>query len=429
MAKNNNLHKAKTAKNDEFYTRIEDINEELKHYSDHFRGKIVFCNCDDPEWSNFWRYFHLEFERLGLKKLIATHYEPDEIPSYMMEYTGGNDEDFSVGIRKKLTQNGDFRSPECIELLKEADIVVTNPMFSLFREYMAQLIKYDKKFVIIGNPNAITYKEVFPLLKENRVWLGHKASGTDMLFTVPKHFEKWLRENKKEGSGYRIVDGEFFARAPAIWYTNLDIPKRHKPFETAYSYARKDELYPDLYPKYDNYDAINVDKVSQIPMDYEPCWYKCPHKDKCEYATSEGRVDNALCESACNGKIGVPITYLDKHSPEEFELIGADFELANPQQLANGKTGTGRFYVSEGTNVTEERERERADDCTAELLSEGCRKRNGVLGVPITFLDKYCPEQFRIIGLDRYVDNNPKYGHRFTINTKETYARILIQKM
>lgn len=362
MAKNNNLHKAKTAKNDEFYTRIEDINEELKHYSDHFRGKIVLCNCDDPEWSNFWRYFHLEFERLGLKKLIATHYEPDEIPSYMMEYTGGNDEDFSVGVRKELTQNGDFRSPECIELLKEADIVVTNPPFSLFREYVAQLVECDKKFIILGNMNAITYKEFFPLIKENKVWAGY---GFNLSMVYKTVYPNLLEANRKFVIGKGLNPDEGYVKVPAIcWFTNLDIKKRHEPIESSYEYAKKDRLYPDLYPKYDNYDAINVDKVSQIPMDYEPCWYKCPHKDKCEYAASEGSVDNALCENACNGAIGVPITYLDKHSPEQFEIVDAnnirnnDAVSEKPHGLIKDKEATITLNsCSQFVNVERERER------------------------------------------------------------------------
>lgn len=422
MAKNNNLHKAKTAKNDEFYTRIEDINEELKHYSDHFREKIVLCNCDDPEWSNFWRYFHLEFERLGLKKLIATHYEPDEVPSYMMEYTGGNDEDFSVGIRKELTQNGDFRSPECIELLKKADIVVTNPPFSLFREYVAQLAEYDKKFIIIGAKNCITYKEIFSLIRDNKMWIGAKQMSGSLWFETPKNYS-----NKND----KIVGDKKLTPIACCWFTNLDHPKRHLPIETAYEYKKKDRLYPDLYPKYDNYDAINVDKVSQIPMDYEPCWYKCPHKDKCEYAASEGKVDNALCESACNGAMGVPITYLDKYSPEQFEIIDAnnirnnDAVSEKPHGLIKDKEATITLNsCSQFVNVERERERENAAQRMQELSFAGCRKCNGVLGVPITFLDKYCPEQFRIVKFRKENDDKD-----LCVNRKSPYFRILIQKM
>lgn len=283
---NKNLHAARKAKKDEFYTRIEDINEEMNHYEDKFRGKVVFCNCDDPKWSNFWRYFHLNFEYLGLKKLIATHYEPDEVQSYKIEYTGGDDENFDDGVVTTLTQNGDFRSPECIELLKEADIIVTNPPFSLFREYIALLMQYDKKFIIWGNNNAITYKEFFPLLRENKIWLGYLNNKT-CIFRV---MEGYSYDEKLTD---KINDGHKYGKVPAISvYTNLDIKKRHEFLETPYLYAKKDQLYPDLYPKYDNYDAINVDKVNQIPMDYD-------------------------------GVMGVPITFMDKFNPEQFEIVGA----------------------------------------------------------------------------------------------------------
>ncbi|MBE5885999.1 MAG: modification methylase [Lachnospiraceae bacterium] len=261
MAKNTNLHKAKDAKNDEFYTQISDIEKELKHYKGHFKGAVVFCNCDDPEWSNFWKYFHLNFEFLGLKKLITTHYETEK-PSYKMEYEGGNDADCSVGTITPLMQNGDFRSPECVELLKEADIVVTNPPFSLFREYVAQLMEYGKKFVVIGSMNAITYKEIFPLLKNNHMWLGCNSV---------KEFVQPDGSIKKFGN--------------ILWFTNLDIAKRHEELDLIEKYS------PEKYPKYDNYDAINVDKVTDIPCDYD-------------------------------GVMGVPITFLDKYNPEQFVIVG-----------------------------------------------------------------------------------------------------------
>lgn len=283
---NSSLHAAKDAKNDEFYTRLEDINEEMNHYEDKFRGKIVFCNCDDPKWSNFWKYFHLNFEYLGLKKLITTHYEPEEVQSYKIEYTGGNDEDFEVGVRTDLTKNGDFRSPECIELLKEADIVVTNPPFSLFREYIALLMEYDKKFIIIGNVNALTYKEVFPLIKDNKVWFGASIHSGDRKFYVPDDYPL-----NAAGCG-TDSDGRRFIRVKGVrWYTNMDYKARHTDLETTYLYSKKDTLYPDLYPKYDNYDAINVDKTAEIPMDYMKI-------------------------------MGVPITFFDKYNPDQFEIIG-----------------------------------------------------------------------------------------------------------
>lgn len=289
MGKNNNLSEAKKNKNDEFYTQIEDINAEMVHYEQHFKGKTILMNCDDPTWSNFWRYFHLEFERLGLKKIISTHYEDGEVSTYKLEYEGGNDADFDVGVKTELEQNGDFRSPECVELLKEADIVVTNPPFSLFREYVALLMEYDKKFIVLSNMNAVTYKEFFPLIKENKVWVGN-GFNISLVFKTP--YPNLLEANRKYviSKGYNPDDG--YVKTPAIaWFTNLDIKKRHDWIDTPYLYSKRDTLYPDLYPKYDNYDAINVDKVSEIPMDYD-------------------RV------------MGVPITFLDKYNPDQFEIVG-----------------------------------------------------------------------------------------------------------
>ena len=325
---NTSLHAAKDAKNDEFYTRLEDINEEMNHYEDKFRGKVVFYNCDDPKWSNFWKYFHLNFEYLGLKKLITTHYEPDDVQSYKIEYTGGNDEDFEDGVITPLTQNGDFRSPECLALLDEADIVVTNPPFSLFREYIAILTEHNKEFLIVGNINAITYKEVFPLLRDNKMWLGCRSLSKDMYFDVPDERKKWLVENKKEGSAYKIVDGVVMGRlASACWYTNLDHAKRHETIDTTYSYAKKDKLYPDLYPKYTSYDVIEVSKLAEIPMDYD-------------------------------GVMGVPITFMDKFNPDQFEIIGmaedngkglsgkdAKWDGTTPHCIVNGKAQYKRIFI------------------------------------------------------------------------------------
>ena len=289
---NTSLHAAKDAKNDEFYTRIEDINEEMNHYEDKFRNKIVFCNCDDPTWSNFWKYFHMNFEYLGLKRLIATHYEPGDVQTYKIEYSGGDDENFDAGVITPLEQNGDFRSPECLELLDEADIVVTNPPFSLFRAYINILVEHEKNFLIIGSFNNVTYKEVFPLIKENKVWLGCRSLNRDMYFNVPDERKAWLVANKREGSAYKVINGIVMGRlASACWFTNLDHKKRHTVIETPYFYSKKDELYPELYPRYDNYDAINIDKVTEIPMDYE-------------------------------GVMGVPITFLDKHNPDQYEIVG-----------------------------------------------------------------------------------------------------------
>ena len=277
MAANANLRKAKNAKNDEFYTQLTDVSKELMHYKHHFRDKIVFCNCDDPTWSAFWKYFHLNFEALGLKKLISTHYDKTE-PTYKMEYTGVDDNDIEVGVKTPLEGNGDFRNQECLDLLDEADIVVTNPPFSLFREYVACLVEHEKKFLIIGNQNAITYKEIFPLFRANVIWMGYHNG--DMSFTVPDDSEPratrfWIDSN---GQKWRSIGN-------AMWVTNLDIQKRHEKIVLWKNYTF------DEYPKYDNYDAINVNKVSEIPCDYD-------------------------------GVMGVPITFLDKYNPEQFEILG-----------------------------------------------------------------------------------------------------------
>lgn len=283
---NKELSKAKNDKKDEFYTQLEDINAEMIHYEEQFKGKTIFMNCDDPTWSNFWRYFHLEFERLGLKRIISTHYESGEVASYKMEYTGGDDENVEAGIKTDLTQNGDFRSPESIALLKEADVVVTNPPFSLFREYVAQLIEYDKKFIILGNVNALTYKEIFPLIKDNKIWFGASIHSGDRKFYVPDDYPL-----NASGCG-TDKNGRKFIRVKGVrWYTNMDYLARHKDLDTTYLYSKKDELYPDLYKKYDNYNAINVDKTNEVPMDYY-------------------------------GVIGVPITFMDKHNPDQFDIIG-----------------------------------------------------------------------------------------------------------
>lgn len=312
---NTSLHAAKDAKFDEFYTRIEDINEEMNNYEDKFKDKTVFCNCDDPTWSNFWRYFHINFEYLGLKKLIATHYEAGEVQTYKIEYTGGNDEDFEEGTTTPLEQNGDFRSEECIALLDEADIVVTNPPFSLFREYVSTLMEHNKEFLIIGNMNAITYKEIFPLIKDNLLWLGCRGLSRDMYFDVPDERKEWLVKNKKEGSAYKIVNGVVMGRlASACWFTNLDHKKRHEIIETTYMYSKKESLYPDLYPKYDNREAIEVSKLAELPMDY-------------------------------SDEMGVPITFLDKYNPDQFEIV--KFRKGNDDKdlSVNGKCPYFRILI------------------------------------------------------------------------------------
>ena len=307
-SKNKNLHKANKSKNDEFYTQLSDIEKELRHYKDHFKGKVVFCNCDDPTASNFFHYFSHGFEHLGLKKLIATCYrnnQPNMFSEHKndkavwLEYTGDKDGDRvpspeEIGI-KELKGDGDFRSDESIALLRQSDIVVTNPPFSLFREYVTQLAESGKKFLIIGNHNAITYKEIFKLIKDNRMWLGYTQP---VAFKVPDHYEmrevrSWRDEN---GTNWRSLGN-------ACWFTNLDIAKRH---EDLILYKTFD---PDEYTKYDNYSAVEVSKVANIPVDYE-------------------------------GVMGVPITFLDKYNPEQFEIVG--LIAGNIKGLAGIPSATGK---------------------------------------------------------------------------------------
>ena len=293
MAGNKNLHAANKAKKDEFYTQLPDIENELKHYKEHFKDKTVLCNCDDPRVSNFFHYFSYNFEKLGLKKLITTCYKNQERDLFSqnnseraiwLEYNGDRNDNRvpdpdEIGI-KQLKGDGDFRSAECIELLKQADIVVTNPPFSLFREYVAQLMKYEKKFLIIGNVNAITYKEIFSYIKEDKIWLGFGFNGGNAFFKV------------KNDDSKQYADGVYNGTTGLVkfrnchWFTNLDHNKRHEDLILYKTYT------PEEYPKYDNYDAINVDKTADIPMDYD-------------------------------GVMGVPITFLDKYNPEQFELLDA----------------------------------------------------------------------------------------------------------
>jgi hypothetical protein len=268
MSKNKNLHSAKKEKNDEFYTLYEDIEKEVEEYKNQLKDKIIFCNCDNPESSNFWKYLSNNFDDYELKKLISTHYSSDG-QSYKSEIS--RDINVDGKIDKLDTQkttfkgNGDFRSDECIEILKECDIVITNPPFSLFREYIAQLMEYDKNFLIIGNYNAITYKEVFGYIKENKLWLGYN----------------YVKE-------FRTPDGSIKKFGNICWFTNLGNKNRHIDLIRDVLYKKYNEVD---YPKYDNYDAINIDKVADIPVDYF-------------------------------GYMGVPITFMDKYNPEQFELYG-----------------------------------------------------------------------------------------------------------
>ena len=316
MAKNKNLNYAAKAKNDEFYTQKSDIENELKHYKEFFRDKVIFCNCDDPYESEFFKYFAKRFNSLGLKRLIATCYDGspivgNEIPllkyptdktafkveiNEVQDWNGDGRKDLldveyiiqhGQNVLTPLEGNGDFRSAECVELLKQADIVVTNPPFSLFREYVAQLMAYDKKFIIIGNKNAITYKEIFPLIKDNKMWIGYTPMSKDILFVVPEKLQTEILATSNKGSRYRVIDEKFFARSQAIWFTNLDVKKRHEDLPLVYSYEEE----PEKYPHYDNYDAIEVSKTADIPFDYD-------------------------------GVMGVPITFLDKYNPAQFEIVG-----------------------------------------------------------------------------------------------------------
>lgn len=322
IATNKNLVKAKNAKNDEFYTILADIEREVRHYKKHFKNKVVLCNCDDPRVSNFFHYFSYNFEQLNLKKLITTCYKNQNADLFSdhkseraiyLEYNGdksGNNipDVEEIGI-KQLKGDGDFRSKECIELLKQVDIVVTNPPFSLFREYVEQLIEYKKKFLIVGTWNAISYKEIFKLIMEDKLWIGINSNRNFSGFIVPKHYSLHGTEARVDENGNKIVSTN-----NTCWFTNLDIAKRHEELILYKTYDKKE------YPKYDNFDAINVNSTKDIPYDYA-----------------------------------------------------------------------------------------------------------GVMGVPITFLDKYNPDQFEIIGIDRYTDGNKTPGKRMMINGKEIYARILIK--
>lgn len=307
MSGNKNLQNANKAKKDEFYTQLCDIENELRYYTAHFKDKVVLCNCDDPRKSNFFHYFAYNFERLGLKRLITTCYKSQDSDSFShhesdkavyLIYDGDKNGNHipdpeEIGI-KELNGDGDFRSAECIELLKQADIVVTNPPFSLFREYVAQLIEYNKKFLIIGNVNAITYKEIFPLIKNNQIWLGASIHSGDRKFCVPDNYELNAATCGIDENGNKFI------RVKGVrWFTNLDYKELHEELILYKQYS------PEEYPKYDNFDAINVNTTTHIPFDYD-------------------------------GYIGVPITFLDKYCPEQFDIIrfrkgndGRDLQINN----------------------------------------------------------------------------------------------------
>lgn len=284
------LNQAKRAKKDEFYTQLSDISNELKHYRKHFRDKVVYCNCDDPRVSNFFQYFALNFEKLGLKKLITTCYKNQEMDLFSqndseqaiyLEYkgdkNGNNIPDADEIGTIPLKGDGDFRSKEGIELLTQADIVVTNPPFSLFREYISQLIEHDKKFIIVGHQNALTYKEIFPLIKEDKLWLGYGFKGGAGHF-INEHYEDYATATDRKEGMIRV--------SGVVWFTNLDISKRHEDIILYKDFSSEE------YPKYDNYNAIEVAKTKEIPKDYKEI-------------------------------MGVPITFMNKYNPEQFEIIGA----------------------------------------------------------------------------------------------------------
>ena len=370
---NTNLHKAKDAKNDEFYTQLTDVAKELMHYKQHFKGKTVLCNCDDPTWSAFWKYFHLNFAELGLKKLISTHYDREEV-TYKMEYEGGDDNNIEIGVKTPLDGNGDFRNQECLDLLDECDIVVTNPPFSLFREYVAVLMEHKKKFLIIGNMNAVTYKEIFPLIRDNQLWVGANEKGgtrkgNSMCFTVPDGYTGKLID----------IDGTPMAQVSAWWYTNLDFAKRHD------KYIFWKEYNSDDFPKYDNYNAVDCGKSSEFPKDYD-------------------------------GVVGVPISFLNGfYNPDQFEIVA----------FRKGEDGKDLVFTRE-----REREFNRTFVSLYDLDSwndKKCRRQNQWA----THL-RQNNNQAKIEPIDYFYPNSTNLKNTMvndcTINGKKTYVRMLIRK-
>ena len=384
MVNNSNLHSAKREKQDEFYTQYEDIETEMNAYFEYdqnvFKDKTILLPCDDPEWSEFTRYFASNFDRFGIKKLISTSYAPGAAnkkptlfelssPTYnkSLNETHGKlfvlerERERSVDIDDLkftyLKGDGDFRSPEVCKLRDESDIIITNPPFSLFREFLNWILTANKKFIILGNVNAITYKEIFPLLKRNKIWIGYRSLNKDMFFRVPEDYGEYLLKNKKEGSAYKVIDGIIMGSLRnACWFTNIDLSKRHETLQLdtkAHNLKFNKKLQKKLkeygtedYPKYDNYDAIEVPFVECIPSDYK-------------------------------GVMGVPITFMDKYNPEQFEIVS----------FRKGEDGKDLVF-------TEERE-------SSTILSHPC-----ATAIPGLF-------------------NNPRDTK---INGKSTYARITIQK-
>lgn len=328
---NSNLNAAKKAKNDEFYTQSSDIEEELRHYTKHFKNKVVYCNCDDPTESNFWHYFYRSFGYLGLKKLISTHYEMDGSSSYALIYEGGHDnaDDFNEGVTKvPLKGDGDFRSDECIEYLKESDIVVTNPPFSLAREYVKQLVDYNKKFLIIGNKNAITYKEIFPLLMHRNIWIGASQ---------PKYFDTPNGKTKKIAGLVR-------------WFTNLSLQKSTDQMVIWKSFDQKE------YPAYDNYAAFECSKVANIPKDTEITaiidkdnlqgWKAKYGSDLTVVSTDNKTVTVKIVRPI----LGVPITFLDKYNPSSTIIkhnLGKEFDIVGITDRQNTSNWRFKKYTAD----------------------------------------------------------------------------------
>ena len=296
MKNNNSLHSAKKEKNDEFYTQLEDIEKECFHYAKHFKDKTVLCNCNDVLHKNFTLYFYRNFKTLGLKKLIATGYKVDGEHGKVCSYDGNE------WTMKMLEGDGGYSTDECIEFLKESDIVVTNPPFSLFRDYVATLMKYNKKFLIIGNMNAITYKEIFPLIKNDEMWLGVSRNGCGQMYFL-------INEDMPEAKGQIVIDGQKYQTiGSSAWFTNLDHNKRHEEIVLTKRYNE------DEYQKYDNYDAIDVSKVVNLPNDYD-------------------------------GVMGVPITFLGKYCPEQFQIIKFRKGDDNKDLSVNGKCPYFRILI------------------------------------------------------------------------------------
>lgn len=321
VATNKTLQQAKKSKSDEFYTVLSDVEKELKHYKKHLKGKVVLCNCDDPRTSNFFHYFSYNFEKLGLKKLITTCYKSqnmelfsrhDTAQAIYLEYEGDKNHNkvpdpAEIGI-KKLVGDGDFRSDECIQLLEKSDVVITNPPFSLFREYVTQLVEHNKKFLVIGTWNAITYKEIFKLIKENKLWIGVNSNRNFSGFIVPDHYPLHGTEARIDENGNRIISSN-----NTCWFTNMDNSKRHEKLILYKSYNEEE------YPKYDNYDAIEVAKTNDIPIDY-------------------------------TGVMAVPITFLNKYNPDQFEILGI-MDRANSSGLRTKKYSKDEFYNANDLNA------------------------------------------------------------------------------